>query len=126
MLIQYIKRNKKKVGVLVSDKYFHSDGTTEIGIGWSLCHKKDRDKGFNEKVGILIAFNRAITFTMYPNRIYHVDGFSYIINGNDRIEDYKIPVSIRKQLNKFIGRAQKYYKNTNLTYWAYNYIHGVV
>lgn len=89
MLIEYVKngrydanrKNRKKKGVIVA--VVCEDGI--VRIGWSLCKFSAGDKF--TKLGLNIAKNRAIKHTTIA------------------------PQSIIYQLEKFIGRAKKYYKD---------------
>ena len=84
MLIEYVrknKRNRKKKGVLIA--IVCADDI--VRIGWSLCKLSAGDR-FN-KLGLEIAKERAIRHMTTA------------------------PTSILNQLEKFIERAKKYYKN---------------
>lgn len=89
MLIEYVRKgnydtnrkNRKKKGVLVA---VVCDDEI-VRIGWSLCKLSAGDT-FNE-LGLKIAEERAIKHTTTS------------------------PQSIIKQLEKFIGRSKKYYKD---------------
>ena len=52
--IRKSKKNGKKIGIICSVK---NKENNEIGIGWSLCCKKDK---YNAQLGIKIAYGRAI------------------------------------------------------------------
>lgn len=82
-LIHYVRDNKGiPRGVMVAVK--HEDG---VCIGWSYCRKTDR---FTKDMGLQIAIGRA----------------SLGLSGGSAA----VPHKIAKQLDKFLSRANKYYK----------------
>ena len=83
----------------MKDKYGHRKGvvcaTSKIGIGWSLCNKKDR---FNRDFALKIAEGRA---RKYEKIVQEVDEDGYEI---------KVPDSIYPLFEKMVDRAERYYQ----------------
>jgi len=94
--------SKQPKGVLVA-------GLTESGqiaIGFSLCHRIDRFDYINRKIrakglGRRIAEERAIKWS--------------------QDEPVNIPSSIEKELQKFIYRCMRFYKNYQFVPWVKNF-----
>jgi len=84
MLIKYIRKGKKKKGVVVAVPV----NEDKVKFGWSMCHRRDKfDKDFGKKIAIERALcNRSIT----------------------------APKSIKKDLEGFIARATRYYKDKSV------------
>lgn len=83
MLLEYVKRNNKKVGVVVVN--YNISG---LYLGYSLCRKTDT---FNADIGKDIATGRM-----------------YFVN-QDSLRK-RIPRSIHKNVKKMLDRAKRYYK----------------
>lgn len=83
-IFEYLYRKNERVGVILALK---DAKTNTVTIGWSLCKRK-LDK-FNRDFGIRLALNRALKSV-------------------DR--NIVIPHSIKKKLDRFSLRAQKYFK----------------
>ncbi len=79
-LVQKIIKNGKRVGTLVAYKF----NDEHFAIGYSLCNPSDR---FNKFLSLHIAFERAL-----------------------KDIPYNFPCSIMKDVDKFIDRAERYYK----------------
>ena len=87
MLIQYVRdKNNHRVGVVVAEKPSLVDKGD--GIGWSKCHSR-LDK-FDKKMGIKIAYGRAISGKQYKETI--------------------IPHDVQQVIKKMKKRAKSYYK----------------
>lgn len=87
MIKQFVKKGNRKVGVLVT---FVNDYHGQVGIGWSKAHSKF-DK-FDKNRAEEIALDRAI-----------------------KMKDFdEAPVSLKKDMKKFVKRCQKYYKDKSL------------
>jgi hypothetical protein len=85
-LIQLIRGSKNRTkGIIVAVK----TPDNVVGIGWSLCMKKDR---FNKMMGMHIAEGRAIK------------------NATERVVVGYPPHSIALTLEKFYDRCNKYFK----------------
>jgi hypothetical protein len=107
MIKQFIKRTKQeisprkhskmkrthKVGVLVA---FTDD--SGVKVGWSLTNRNAGDT-FNEAEGFRIAMDRAI----------HVSALEYAMMINH--EKYSPPRSIYSDLNIFLKRCERYFKD---------------
>jgi len=104
MLVQYIKRGIKRKGVIVA---FTEPGTENIYIGWSLCHPND---SFDKDIGKDIAINRAIKWH------YHIKNRNSLYDPKE-INHLTVPISIDQQLYKFILRAERYFKNLEVSSW---------
>ena len=108
--IYKVKRNRKNEIVTKQPKGVLIAGLTEddqIAIGYSLCHKTDRfdyihrhikAKGFGRK----LAEERAAKWSKY--------------------ELVKVPGSIKSDLDKFICRCKKFYKDRKFVPWVENLI----
>jgi hypothetical protein len=106
-IFQYVKRNRKKIGILVAGIY-----EDEICFGWSLCSRRDK---FDREKGFTLADSRCATNERYANR-----------------ESYEvIPQSILKSkaLRQFLFRINSYYKpisepgfqfNVNYSYFLWD------
>ena len=91
-IIQYIRDNKRnKIGVMAA--FRHNE---EVYIGWSLCSKQDV---FDREFGIELAKNRAVKL------------FDY-----EYISD-KFPYSILGDLEMFIDRCVRYFKDGVYPAW---------
>jgi hypothetical protein len=84
-LIQFVRRGGKVRGVLVAMK--HGKG---FRVGCSLCRKTDMPKNnrFDKKHAIEIAVGRIV------------------------LNDTTIPLSMKKDYEKFVDRCRRYYKTT--------------
>jgi len=92
-VIQYIRDNKRnKIGVMAA--FRHNE---EVYIGWSLCSKQDV---FYREFGIELAMNRAVKL------------FDYEYIGD------KIPYSIFGDLEIFLDRCAKYFKDAKYPAWV--------
>ena len=92
-VIQYIRDNKRnKIGVMAA--FRHNE---EIYIGWSLCSKQDV---FDREFGIELALARATKLFDYE----------YI--------DDKIPYSIFDDLEIFLDRCARYFKDAEYPAWV--------
>lgn len=114
IIVQYIKRKNKNVGVLVALRTYTIDKNFQIG--WSLCHKKDK---FDKYRGTIIAIKRAEALQNDPTRIFKSRDNYYDCDKDDEL---KIPYSIRPELNAFITRAGKYYKNLEYPEWVQSFL----
>ena len=89
-----MKRNNT-IGVLVAYNDFK---TSEVKVGWSLVNKKAGDE-FSKSTGILNAVDRALK----PSKVY-----AQCLDGT-------IPKSIQSDVNRFLERCERYFKDTLLT-----------
>ena len=116
---QYIRRTRgegprkhtRKTGILVAMKIGE-----EVRIGWSMCHSQ-KDK-FDLKWGMMIATRRA----KKPHG-FVMDWTSDVHDTADRqrripilniMGECKIPNSIQDDVQDFITRAKKYFKDTDV------------
>jgi len=118
ILFQYIKNVKnQKIGIFLAIKV-----NDEISIGFSLCHSKI-DK-FDFTKGMEIATGRAMTkySIIIGSKNNYDDDFDY----NDKLFNaLYIPNSIESQLNRFLKRSLKYFKNIKMdAAWQTYLIHG--
>lgn len=102
-MLSYVRdRKRNKVGVLLSGKI-----DDEVCIGWSKAKVDVED--FNLYDGIEIALGR-----MYANprmeKYIFPEKFDLDEDPQEFLED-KIPVSIKKDLFKFVHRMKLYYKD---------------
>lgn len=95
MIKQYIKRKRakktQKVGLLLG---FRDSSTGKVKVGWSLTNTKVGDK-FDPIVGNSIATARALL----PSSLY-----ALCLEG-------EIPVSIQKDMLRFLDRCDRYFKD---------------
>lgn len=95
-LIEYIRKNNRdKKGVLIAVK--HDDN--EVVIGWSLCSSLDV---FDKYFGQQIAYERGC------KRFY------------DECHFEDIPPSINYQLDEFVDRCKRYFKDCKFPAWTWN------
>lgn len=93
-LIEYVRKNNRdKKGVLIAVK--HDDNT--VVIGWSLCCPLDK---FDKYFGHEVAYERGC------KRFY--DDYHF--------ED--VPPSIMEQLDNFVDRCKKYFKDCSFPAWT--------
>lgn len=93
-LLEYVRKNNRdKKGVLIAVK--HNDN--KVVIGWSLCSSLDN---FDKYFGQEIAYERGC-------KRFHDDC---------HFED--VPPSITEQLDNFIDRCKKYFKDCSFPAWT--------
>lgn len=103
-ILEYIKDTKgNKVGVLLATVCYE-----KVCFGWSLCNKKDN---FDALFGIDIAADRAFKNDRYKKNLKYSDDYPINIEFIDDI----LPVTVVKNLPKFLNRVLKYYKNNILS-----------
>ena len=81
MLIKYIRKGKRQKKGVLVA--VPVDG--QVRLGWSLCHKRDK---FNKEFGKKIAISRALCG-----------------------KQVKMPPSLKDEMNMFVIRASRYYKD---------------
>jgi hypothetical protein len=94
-LLEYVRKNKNnrdKKGVLLAVKQ-----DDKVVIGWSLCRSNDK---FNKYFGHELAYDRGMKRFDDP---HHFDD---------------VPDSILIQLDRFVERCEKYFKDCELPLWA--------
>jgi len=112
-LIEYVKSGKpgreERVGVLIA--MLHPIERDRVLVGFSKCNMK-MDK-FSKKIGLQIAFGRAISFSTKPLKITPINGrlelrYGTSIEG-ESFYALPIPYIIRINMRSFIERARKYF-----------------
>ena len=88
-LRQYIRRGKKIVGVMYSGV---NENDAVVGFGWSLCSGNHGDR-----------FDKEKCMNIAEGRAYYNYRDNYVIDN--------IPVSIQKEMPKFVKRMAIYYKD---------------
>jgi len=106
-------------GVLIA--FLDEEDSKEICIGYSLCHKNDR---FDYKNGTRVKGLGA--YYAYHKAKKHKNTSAYLISSNCVHKSapksiIKIPQSIQQDLQEFIYRCSKYYKDRIFPRWAVNF-----
>jgi len=127
-LVQYIRRGRRRIGVMCADVY--SEDKTKAVVGFSLCHGKlDKfDYVDGQKVtgwGIAMAWERAQKWADYQYvKTYGITNIPLdTIAGADAagiwIPEVKIPDTVILPLQTFIGRCRMYFKDKDLPDWIH-------
>lgn len=86
MIKQYVKKRNQKVGILVALPI----NEKEVGIGWSRAHSQLDE--YNDEMGHEVAIGRSMKKTDFD----------------------KIPYSFKKDIDNFIKRCEKYFKDKEI------------
>ena len=98
----WLSRRSSIIGVVIAFKI--TNGTMpEVKIGWSLCHKVERNK-FNKYIGI----RKAITIAKY---VQEVEQLLAINDERTPLDDERIPQPLVKPIEEMMKRAARIYNS---------------
>jgi hypothetical protein len=129
---RFIRVSKgEKKGVLFCG--VHPEDPKSVVIGFSLCNKMDKFDVVNGKkrngFGLEMATKRAVMWSNHidyfiqrswtEEQLFETEPLGYFVNPNPK-EVVEIPPSIAQQLQVFIERCKKYYKDKEFPVWTEN------